>query len=95
MKLSKDDRDELDAEVLLSISVYDHQATYVYRNMVGAHNGRWPRITTPAILRACRRLLAAGLIEEDFRRPYAVMKSWRITDAGRHALRKEAPDAHR
>lgn len=84
-KLTKAERAAFDIEVLQAICDYNGHATYVYRNILGG--------STPTILRACRRLEVAGLVEENRHSSYLVMKSWCITDLGREALR-EASHGH-
>lgn len=82
-KLTKEQRDDLDADVLSAVRAHDRHATYVYRNWLDRMGYR--DIATATVLRACRRLQKARLLEE-CPSSYAVMLSWHITAAGRQAL---------
>ena len=88
-KLTKEDRERLDKSVLQAALDRGENATYVLRNNLDWPGKPWHRrgVTTSMILRACRRLERAGLIEER-PTPYITMLSWRITPAGRAALEK-------
>jgi len=79
--------DVLDREILTALAGRCDEVTYVIRNVLD-----WPSrplhrsgIQTSHVLTACRRLERRGHAEEA-RSSYAVMKTWRITAAGRAAL---------
>lgn len=73
----------LDGSVLLVLSQHGQSATYVIKNWL---KGQYQYgLRTAHVLRACKSLADAGLVEE-VPTSYMVMKTWRITPAGRAAL---------
>jgi len=89
MKLTEAHRDSLDRAVLRAAGEWSPNATYVLRNRISRQSAM-PKLTTAAVLRSCRRLERAGLLQQYQNSGYAVMLVWELTDAGRAAL--EAQD---
>lgn len=85
VKLTKAVRDDLDAKVLQAAAEWTPNATYVLRNRISRQQ-RGSTLTTAAVLRSCRRLEKAGLLQEYKKSGYAVMLVWELTTAGRQAL---------
>lgn len=88
--MSRFDARKLEREILSALSGGGAAATYVIRNRLD-HPGRpfyRKEIETRHILRACRRLEREQMISEAASL-FVVMKSWRITDAGKQAISME------
>lgn len=87
MRLTPEQRTKLDTDVLRAATEWSGGATYVLRNRLDWPGKSWHRknLQTSDVLRSCRRLEAKGLIERE-PTSYAVMLSWRTTEAGRRAL---------
>lgn len=86
--LSEVQRRMLDDDVLKAASKWgDRAPTYVIRNTLDWPGKPWHRkgLKTSDVLRACRRLKKAGLLEEA-PSDYRVMKCWSPTEAGKRAL---------
>lgn len=95
MKLNVAQSRTLDREILTALAGRCDVATYVIRNILDWPNRPLHRIglQTSHVLTACRRLERNKLIEKG-RTRYAIMKVWRITEAGRLALSDKEGAAH-
>lgn len=95
-RLTASERESLDRAVLVALLSRCDEATYVIRNILDWPGKPFHRkgLLTSDILRACRRLEKKALIAEG-RSQYAIMKTWRITPAGRLALEQSDRDGGR
>jgi DNA-binding MarR family transcriptional regulator len=80
--MTRSERDDLDRAVLKAAGEHSPNATYVLRNRVSRQSKR-SKLTTPQVLRSCRRLEKLGLLRQFHGSGYAVMLVWELTDEGR------------
>ena len=80
--MTRAERDDLDRAVLKACGENSPNATYVLRNRISRQSKR-SKLTTPQVLRACRRLEKLGLLQQYHGTGYAVMLVWELTEAGK------------